>query len=232
MVAKQIKVAVAILTYNRRNFLERTLDSLLYSAGEYDLFVFDNGSTDGSQQLLASLNEAGVFSEVKFNETGIHTAGFGMNRAIEMAMTTKPDLILLSADDYCYNLNWFNSFIEFWTAANNKIKLVGLNIEPLYPWNEIIDKIECGGQRALLRTSIGGSQWSFMDDDLDLIYPLREITGGEDLEVCRRLINNGHKIAALNLSEHIGERDSVWGNRSWEYARQLPSDILDWIGEL
>jgi len=226
-----MKVAVAVLTYNRCDYLERTLNSLCGNPGAFDLFVFDNGSTDDTRRALAPWNELGAFTGMQFNDTQIHTAGFGMNRAIEMALTVEPDVILFSADDYRYKPHWFSHFVDFWQNAPEDVALASLNIEPAYPWNEITAKVEYGWQRAIIRATVGGSNWSFRASDVDLIYPIREITGGEDLEVCRRLTGNGHKIAALNLTDHIGEHESVWGNRSWEYAQPLPADIMEWIGD-
>lgn len=226
-----LKVAVCVLTYNRVHYLVRTIDSLFDARrrDDYRLLVYDNGSTDDTRRYLAEYDGTGLFDECRFNNLPIHTAGYGMNRAIEMALETKPDIILFSADDYSYKRDWYGKFCAFWQAAPPDVKLASLNLEPAYPWNEITEKVEYGGVRALIRTTVGGSNWSFRVEDLDLIYPLREITGGEDLEVCRRLTGNGHKIAALDLTVHEGEKNSCWGNQSWVYAQPLPQSALDWM---
>ena len=229
MAGEPMKVAVALLTYNRCDYLERTISSLADAGGEYDIFVYDNGSTDETRRYLANCAEFFMFEGLGFNNTDNHTAGYGMNRVIEMARGAKPDIILFTADDYRYRKGWFAKFLDFWTHAPDDVKLASLNIEPAYQWNAITERVEYGGQRAIIRATVGGSNWSFRADDLDLIYPLREITGGEDLEICRRLTGNGHRIAALNLTDHIGEFASCWGNRSWEYAQPLPADIREWV---
>jgi hypothetical protein len=54
-----------------------------------------------------------------------------------------------------------------------------------------------------------------------IVGPLADQTGGEDLAVCRDLQARGYKLAALDLTDHIGERESAWGNRSWERAQPL-----------
>lgn len=227
---KPLKVTVCVLTYNRCQYLAKTLNSLFDAPGDYSLFVYDNGSTDETRRYLADYERTGLYTAVRFNHSDNHTAGYGMNRAIEMALDSKPDVILFSADDYKYHRDWFAKFIAFWQAAPPDMKLASLNLEPAYPWNEITGKVEYGGVRAIIRTTVGGSNWSFRVEDLDLIYPLREITGGEDLEVCRRLTGNGHKIAALDLTVHEGEKASVWGNQSWVYAQPLPDNALKWMG--
>lgn len=229
MAVQPLKVAVCILTYNRMAYLAKTLDSLSNVPGGYDLFVYDNGSNDGSKFYVESAYEAGELTGYDINNGDNHSTGYGMNRAIEMALKVEPDIILFSADDYVYHPDWFAKFTAFWNVAPPRIKLASLNIEPVYPWNAITYFIEHGGVRGIARTTVGGSQWSFRASDVDLIYPLREITGGEDLEVCRRLIGNGYQIVALDLSEHVGEKESVWGNQSWTYAKQVPGEVMAWI---
>ena len=229
MAAQSLKVAVAVLTYNRCDYLVRMISSLADAGGEYSLFVYDNGSTDETRRYLENCDQLSMFTGLQFNDTDNHTAGYGMNRAIEMALTVDPDVILFSADDYRYHKWWFTKFQDFWTHAPDDVKLASLNIEPDYPWNAITAKAEYGLQRAIIRTTVGGSNWSFRAADVDMIYPVREITGGEDLEICRRLTGNGHKIAALDLTDHIGEKNSVWGNRSWEYSKPLPDDTYSFL---
>lgn len=53
-------ISVVIPTYNRRDFLRRAIDSVLAQnyAGEVELIVVDDGSTDGSDALLASYGDA------------------------------------------------------------------------------------------------------------------------------------------------------------------------------
>ena len=70
--------------------------------------------------------------------------------------------------------------------------------------------------------SLPGSSWSFPARHWrQIVGPLEDRTGGEDLAVCQGLLATGYRLAALDLTEHIGERESAWGNRSWERAQPL-----------
>jgi hypothetical protein len=60
----------------------------------------------------------------------------------------------------------------------------------------------------------------------DEIGPLEHTTGGEDGAACRKLRENGYRLAALDLAEHIGEEQSAWGNMS--YRRAKPLDREKW----
>jgi len=215
-----MKLAVAVLTYNRQELFLRTLHSIQEGLHQYpilerELVVVDNGSTDGSAELLQGM--IGGYC----NTDGNHTVGHGMNLAITRALASKPDLVLFTADDYEYKPGWASKLARFWWWAPPEVALVCCNLEPDYDWNKPHQVVASGGEIALARESVPGSNWSFRASDWPLIGPLAETTGGEDLAVCKRLRQAGRLLCALDLTEHIGERQSAWGNGSWRYARPL-----------
>ena len=215
-----MKLAVAVLTYNRQELFLRTLHSIQEGlcqawAIEHDLTVVDNGSTDGTAELVRGL-EGGYA-----NVDGNRTVGHGMNLAITRALASKPDLVLFTADDYEYKPGWASKLARFWWWAPPEVALVCCNLEPDYDWNRPHQVVASAGILGLARESLPGSNWCFRASEWPLIGPLAETTGGEDLAVCRRLRRPGRLLCALDLSEHIGERQSAWGNGSWRYARLL-----------
>lgn len=212
------RLAVAVLTYNRKDMLVKTLTSL-YSDEAAEIFVFDNGSLDGSAELVKSIDG-------KVNTGTNHTTGHGMNRVIDMALGTNPDIILFSADDFVYCEGYTAKILEFWKHAPKDIKLASCYLEPVWPWNEVLETGDAGSVHYVIRTTIPGSNWMFRAKDKDLILPISEKTGGEDIEICNRLTSQGYKLAALDLVDHIGERDSAWGNQSWKYAVEIDREGL------
>jgi len=214
-----MKIGVAVLTYNRKALFINTLDSLLanrmYETGSsFSLSVYDNGSHDGTDKLVREIGG-------QVNTGDNHTTGFGMNRVIEMAMKTKPDVILFTADDFFYRSDWLEKLVAFWEAAPTDVVLASCYLEPDWDWNKISEIGDAGGQHYAIRASVPGSNWSFRTSDLYRIYPVAEKTGGEDLEICHRLTSQGAKLVALDLVKHTGERQSAWGNGSWQYAKSL-----------
>jgi len=210
-----MEVAVALLSFNRFELLSRTLASLADSQHPYSLALVDNGSTDGSEALVKALHGY-------INQDGNHTIGHGMNLAIGRALESRPDLVVFSADDYLYRLGWLRRLVSFWEAAPDEVKIVSCNWEPAYPWNAVLGTLEAGGETALIREMVPGSNWTFRACDWPLIGPVRETTGqGEDGEILKRLRAQGFKLGALDLSIHIGEQESAWGNRSWTIAKPL-----------
>ena len=218
-----MKIAVAVLTYNRLSLLRRTLASLEAVPGQnWTIDIVDNGSTDGSAEFVRG---NGGYA----NTDGNHTTGHGMNLVISMALERRPDIVLFTADDYEYKRSWLDSLEAWYGAAPADVVLTSLNLEPAYGWNGISEFVEYGGVRGVIRASLPGSLWSFRASDWPKIGPIREATGGEDLEICQRLQRNGYKLAALNLSEHTGEKASAWGNQSWHMAQPLANNVLEWM---
>jgi glycosyltransferase involved in cell wall biosynthesis len=199
-----------MLTYNRRALFERTLDSLRTAGYPFHLLIVDNGSNDGTQENKCITHH---------NTSGDHAVGLGMNLAINAAIETEPDLIIFTADDYEYKPFWLHRLVNFWEARPANTVLASLNIEPDYNWNTVYSDGIAGGERYVMRESLPGSNWVFTPAQAQTFLPLPHITGGEDLAVCARLRGLGQNLAALDLSEHIGERESAWNNQSWTIAR-------------
>lgn len=206
-------VAVGVLTFNRFQLLRRTLESIEYAGYPFDLELVDGGSADPAQRAFVS-GCGGVC-------LSIPTVGESMNVVIGRCLEHSPDVVVFSADDYEYRPGWLRRLMAFWSAAPADVALASLNWEPSYAWNTVeVDQI-IGGERALIRATVPGSSWSFRADDWRMIGPIANKTGGEDLEVCARLRANGFRLAALDLTDHTGERESAWGNQSWTVAKPL-----------
>ena len=209
-------VSIGLLTYRRPDFLKTTLHTLKKTTYPHTLTILDNASKDEETSKILATARAHV--EVVDNPLFVGTA---MNRLVASCQEYNPDLIVLTADDYAYVEDWLEKLVNWWKEAPHDIAITSMNWEPLYPWNSVQDTVTYGGQKGLIRSNIPGSSWSFRADMWPEIGPLQHITGGEDLSVCTKLRTKLYKLAALDLSQHIGERESAWGNNSWKMARPL-----------
>jgi len=135
--SQDVRVAVALLTWNRLELFKRTFKSLMKGDYPFDLCIVDNGSTDGTAKEVAKL---GGYCNTGRN----HTAGHGMNLAIEAALKYDPDLVVFTADDYEYKGDWLKRLVAFWQEAPGNVALVSCNLEPVYGWNTVQDVIEVG----------------------------------------------------------------------------------------
>lgn len=209
-----MKIAVSVMTYNRLDLFKLTLRSLLAAPDAFALSVVDGGSQDVAQRDLVSLFR-------HYQAPSRISIGASMNLAAGLALAGTPDIVVISADDYDYRPSWLSALRAFWSDAPRDIVLASLNWEPSYPWNQVEQDLVIGYQRVLIRASIPGSSWSFRASDWPMIGPVADKTGGEDHEVNQRLRAAGYRLAALDLSYHIGEKHSAWGNTSWTIAQPL-----------
>jgi glycosyltransferase involved in cell wall biosynthesis len=214
---EQLTICVAVLTFNRFHLLRETLASMDAEPGyPFRRVLVDGGSSDDQQRAWVAHQPDSFVFENKV------TVGHSMNTAIDLAVGTGADLIVFSADDYKYRPRWAQRLLSFWQVAPSWVGLASLNWEPSYTWNTVLGDLVIGGERTLVRATVPGSSWSFPARHWrQIIGPLEDRTGGEDLTVCRALQARGYKLAAMDLTEHIGEKESAWGNRSWERAEPL-----------
>jgi GT2 family glycosyltransferase len=92
--APPAQCAIVLVCWNNRSYLEPCLDSL-YGAGlqhSFEVVVVDNGSTDGSQQMLRAR-----FPDVRIVQ---NTSNVGLARACNQGVevTTSPFILLLNND--------------------------------------------------------------------------------------------------------------------------------------
>ena len=89
-------LSVAILSYNTRDLLRRCLDTLFEAAGdlELDVIVVDNGSTDGSLEMLASYRPTVTLIANQANVGFAAANNAALDRAIADILATTPEVIL------------------------------------------------------------------------------------------------------------------------------------------
>lgn len=207
----KVRVAIAVRTWNalqhgRREMLDRTLESLRGAGHPFELILFDNGSTDGTAEMVAA--RGGTRGP---RTVGNNTSGQGMNRAIELALASGADLVVFSDDDIEWYPGFLASLVQFWSHAPHDLVLVSGFVEPRLKHNAIRGAIESGGVRALVRETAPGGAWSFPSAHWRWIGPLQP--GMEaDWEACLRLRAAGFRLAQMDLVAHLGEGHSTWGN--------------------
>lgn len=95
-----MKILVIIVTYNGINWIERSLNSIKASSLQADVFVIDNGSTDGTQSYIVKNHPEVIFFQSKSN------LGFGKanNIGLQYAINKNYDYVyLLNQDAWIYN---------------------------------------------------------------------------------------------------------------------------------
>lgn len=102
------KLLVILVTYNGARWLERCLKSVTESSVETDLYVVDNGSTDGSVEIIRSLCPRALLTVSKEN------LGFGgaNNLGLEYALDHGYDFVYLLNQDAWVEPDTFEELIK------------------------------------------------------------------------------------------------------------------------
>lgn len=116
------KVAIYSITYNRLDYTRTCFDSLRKTAGyEFDHYIVDNGSTDGTKGWLHDQNSQKKLKYVISNERNV-----GISKASNQildAIGNNYDIIV-KVDNDCYfkSMNWLGKMVDIW-RGNRKIAL-------------------------------------------------------------------------------------------------------------
>jgi len=132
-------------TYNRLDFTKRMLDSFLKNTtSPYHLLIVDNGSTDGTQEYLATTlhnihgNESCLGVEFQFNQKNKGIA-VGRNQGLLMAQKYKDDYLSTLDNDIEFPVNWLENCIDILKV--NPTFALGMNFEHInYPLHTINGK--------------------------------------------------------------------------------------------
>jgi GT2 family glycosyltransferase len=105
------KVSIIIINLNGKKFLKNCLKSIIKNTNyeNYNIIVVDNGSTDGSQQLIKSKFKKVELIENKKNEGFSKANNLGINFAIKRY---HPDYFYLLNNDTFVNKDWLNEAIR------------------------------------------------------------------------------------------------------------------------
>jgi len=215
-----VNIAVAVLTYNRKSLFERTLASLKRTSVPYDLVLVDGGSTDGTAEMVAGMGGYCYTEQPSWIGATFHVA-------VELALETKPDLIMFTGDDYEYRIGWLEDLAAFWRKTLPAMALVSCHIEPAFRWNKVYGMLELNNRRALVRATLGGANWSFRPELWPLLKEL--VPKGShkyDKDVCRKLYQQRYLCCAMDLAEHIGEGHRVWMDGPEPQGE--PVDLVYW----
>ncbi len=214
-----MKIAVGIKTYNLYFQLREELFWQCYESAQIafpgsDVVVFDNGSTDGTSDLVEELGGRVI-------REGNKTPGSGFNGVVKSLLELHPDVIVHSDDDILWKPESQEVLSKFWSG--NVVKLVSGLLEPVWHWNTPRYVVESNGVKALVRDSAPGAAWSFHVSNLDWIYPVTE-KFGYDYDTCVKILNSGMTVAQMDLTEHIGWEHSTHGNRAIHDPNTQPLD--------
>lgn len=148
------KISVIIVTYNRINYLESAIKSVLsQSFADFELIVVNNGSNDGTYELCQrySLEDDRIkLINIEVNKGAARGRNMGIDAALGEYITIVDD------DDYCENqmlehliglANKYNSDISICGSYND----FGDKVEPYFVFEELLVLDKVRGLEELLK---------------------------------------------------------------------------------
>ena len=122
-------IAAVVVTYNRKNLLQRCIDSILIQSRVPDtIIVIDNGSTDGTEEMVKSeslKNPVLKYINLKANLGG----GGGFHYGARIAFEAGYDWVWLMDDDCCATDECLEKLVEGVTNTKDVYSPIILSIE-------------------------------------------------------------------------------------------------------
>lgn len=218
-------IAVGIVTHNalaslRLELLEETFHSVRVSFPNCEVFVLDNGSTDGTEDVIARF-ETPVGKRVRTTHyeppDGNHTPGRGRNVLLDwMVNETDAEVFVFSDDDMRWKPCAEALVRGIWTAPidigarwTDDIVIVSGLLEPEWDWNKPLYTARPSGIPVLVRESAPGAAWTFK---------AREVTCLDGQTPCAHGIWPNYRHAVANGDAGPFKDDFGY---DYEYCRRL-----------
>ncbi|MDD5163571.1 MAG: glycosyltransferase family 2 protein [Candidatus ainarchaeum sp.] len=201
-------VSIVVLNWNGKEFIKKCLESIkkFSPEGKYEIIVIDNGSRDGSVELLQKMKKQGFLQKLILNETNL---GFskGNNQGFEVA---EGEFFFMLNNDTEVTENWLENLLNAAEKYPNAAA-IGAKIIDYPMWKKGNYKIlpdrermtVCGG--AMLMRAAAVKKIGVLDaEHFSPIY-------GEETDWCYRARNAGFKIIETDSSTiiHYGSHDTT-----------------------
>jgi len=198
------KISVIMSTYNRKEYLEKSVESILNQTfRDFEFVLVNNGSTDGSRELCEEYAQKD--SRIKLINIDVNRgASGGKNRGLDEA---KGEYVaFVDDDDYCEP-----TMVEFLWELNNKYKAdisicgsyydFGDRLEPKYIFDELLVLDKVMGLNELLKRekyNVSPPTKLFRKNLFDGIrFPLGVLV--DDIHVIYKVFANADKVVAQGV---------------------------------
>jgi len=112
--------SIIVLSLNTKEVTRQALESIVYhSDSPYELIVVDNGSVDGSREMLQQMKREGMIHKLVLSDRNLGYAG-GNNRGMALA---SGDIIIFANSDIVVSPKWLSGIIR--AFSNPEIGAVG-----------------------------------------------------------------------------------------------------------
>ena len=140
-----MKISVIIPVYNTKEYLKECIDSILNQTIDlFEVIIVDDGSTDGSLELINQYAESHsnirVISQKNCGLGAARNIGLKISKGEYIYFIDSDDILEKNALEYCYNLASKNKLDMLTFEADIFGNIEGENIEQ-YMFHKKIDRI-------------------------------------------------------------------------------------------
>lgn len=230
--------SVIIPLYNKAPYVRKTIESVLgQTLGNYELIIIDNGSTDGSSEIVAGFTDPRIRIIRLEENIGVSNA---RNKGV--TLSTSPYITFLDADDW-----WESTFLEemaglierhpnagiygtgYYIVKNGKKRVAPIGVEEGFSEGEINYCKVYAKTLCMPLTSITVAMPRTVFDEMGGFKPYLKL--GEDFDLWIRIVLK-HKVVFLNKSLSNYNQDVDITYRGTHHLRDPKKHMLWNLGYL
>lgn len=210
---------IVVFTINRKQLLTETILSLKKSEPDINILVVDNGSTDGTYELLQTWINDNTIRKIVFNkkeDIPQWQKCFNIHQAFQLLASEKIDYIGWIDDDILIVKPWKQLVIDSLHELNShNVRMVSLlNDDIQKQHHPPLSSVIINKQHGDIKGTINGGFVVFSTDILREfgLPPIREginALGVEDWYYSRLLEASGYRCVAFDVSIHKGYTSSI-----------------------
>ncbi|MBD1939479.1 glycosyltransferase family 2 protein [Microcoleus sp. FACHB-68] len=149
-------VDLLLITWNRREYVEKTLPTIFNDPSDFRLYCWDNGSQDGTADLIASINDPRVVKR-QFNSENVGQ----YKPCMWFFETAASDVLGKVDDDILLPAGWVDRIAPM-LRKEPKFGMLGCWIFMPEDWNEKLAQhniVELSGERVFRCTTVAGQSF-------------------------------------------------------------------------
>jgi glycosyltransferase involved in cell wall biosynthesis len=241
------KLAVLLPTYNTALYLNESIDSILnQSFTDFDLYVYDDCSTDDTEEIISKYNDARVFYRKNSVNLGIAKT---LNKGLEELLSQYEYIARMDADDWSYperfqkQMDYFEQNQDVILCGTQGYWLRDINQNPMSGWkypvrNEYIKiyllfaatfnhQSIVFQSKFLIETNLRYDEKISTCEDWEMwtrIVKVGKIVNLQDFLIKCRILTFSNHHSPLNKKKHIQERSKIisdyWANFNIELSSE------------